>query len=330
MGSRDLVIGYESALDYWRAMRCAETGPGRDETPNGRVYGAQRLTLSERAARAAVECRTDLPLHVVVADAGERPNSSALEGHVYKGPLGSAGLHGLGGGVYVCQPAPMIVQLASGMNVLDLAILICELCGTYGLLQDGNFDSDLQPVTSTAELKAYAAAVKALKVRGAVKALEAMELAADGSASPRESEVAVFFSANRRKGGAGLSGFAMNEKVEVPKELAPLISAKYLKPDYLWEERRLVVEYDSNEHHLSPIEKMRDEKRRRILERMGYKVLSLTAQTLRSDTELTAFVADMELALGIKRRPMTESLLRARGDMRARLFGAEVPLVRQK
>ena len=320
MGSRDLVIGYGSALDYWRAMRCAETGAGWDETPNGRVYGAQRLTLSERAARAAAECRTDLPLEVVIREKGVHHNSPAVKDRVFKGPLGSSRLYGLGDEVHVCAIEPVFAQLGTELDSISLALLANELCGTYGFHADGVFEGDLQPLTTVGDLKTYAAAAKTLGVRGAARALAALGWAVDGSASPRESEVAVFLKANRRCGGAGLMDFVMNGKVSVPKECAQLTSAKCFKPDFMWKDERVILEYDSNEYHLSPQEKTRDEARRRILERMGFRVISLTAQALRDENQINAFAYDLEQALGKRRLPLSDGLAATRRSLCERLF----------
>ena len=108
MGNEALVMGYETALDFWRASRVASEGQHVLEDA-GRVFGPRALELHEWAALAAL--------------------------------------------------------------------------------------------TSRAELVGYAKSARAVGVRGAGKAVRALDLA-------------VFFLLSRRLGGAGLGGFAVNASLE--------------------------------------------------------------------------------------------------------------------
>lgn len=68
---RELRVGFESALDFWRAARIA--APGRVvEVPEGKIYGARELSLSEQVSLACNLCNTEPPLDVVVPDAAHR------------------------------------------------------------------------------------------------------------------------------------------------------------------------------------------------------------------------------------------------------------------
>lgn len=133
-----------------------------------------------------------------------------------------------------------------------------------------SFQSDLAALTSRAELVGYAKSARAVGVRGAGKAVRALDLATGGSSSPRETDLAVFFLLSRRLGGAGLGGFAVNASLEVSQRHREALEGQSeVKPDLLWADARLVVEYDSNAHHLTPKKKESDEARRRVLEAEG-------------------------------------------------------------
>lgn len=56
-----LIVGYESALDFWRATRAAASVQHVLE-PSGRTYGALRPPLSERASRVLALCGGEAPL----------------------------------------------------------------------------------------------------------------------------------------------------------------------------------------------------------------------------------------------------------------------------
>lgn len=72
-----LIVGYESALDFWRATRAAASVQHVLE-PSGRTYGALRPSpppsLSERASRVLALCGGEAPLDVVVSRKEERHN----------------------------------------------------------------------------------------------------------------------------------------------------------------------------------------------------------------------------------------------------------------
>ncbi len=322
MTSENLIIGYESALDYWRSVRAACRQPDLEPT-SGKVIGAMPLTLSQKARRATATCCTEAPLQIVVPDKQHRHNCADISDRVFRGPLGARQLLGIGDCVSVCSIEVVFTQLGSTWEQLDLSLLAYELCGTYGITpaNGDSFQTDLQPLTSKSALSEYAAAAKALGVVGASRALKALESVTEGSASPRESEIGLFFAAGRRLGGAGTAGFVMNPRLKAPAGYLSLGSARTIVPDFLWEEFKLIVEYDSNAYHLTPQQKDRDELRRRAFERMGYRVLTLTNDTLLDDEKLNDFVADMEAALHLRRKPLTEITKEKRSELRRRLFG---------
>ena len=176
MTSENLIIGYESALDYWRSVRAACRQPDLEPT-SGKVIGAMPLTLSQRLRRAAAMCCTETPLQIVVPDKRHRHNCAEINDRVFRGPLGPRQLLGIGDCISVCSIEVVFTQLGSTWEPLALSLLAYELCGTYGVTPangDG-FQPDLQPLTSKSALGEYAAAAKALGIAGASRALKALE-----------------------------------------------------------------------------------------------------------------------------------------------------------
>ena len=170
----------------------------------------------------------------------------------------------------------------------------------------------------------YAKSARAVGVRGAGKAVRALDLATGGSASPRETDLAVFFLLSRRLGGAGLGGFAVNASLEVSQRHREALEGQSeVKPDFLWTDAKLVVEYDSNAHHLTPKKKESDEARRRVLEAMGYTVMVATNDLVKDGTKLDAFVDDLTCRLGLRRRSLSKWQQDSRDKLRERLFGVQ-------
>ncbi len=318
MNDTELIVGYASALDYWRNARAAQVVP--DLGPHGKAYGVGYLTLSERVLRVVEECGSGTPLDVVVDRREKRHNCKYLHDCVWAGPLAGQ-LSRIGYDASVCLPAPMFVQLASKLDEVELAAIAYELCGSYGLPSTAGYEvvQNLAPFTSVGELAAYATSARALGVRGAARAAEALKLVAEGSNSPRETEIAVMLSLGRRKGGYDLRGFLMNAEVKVPKSQQGALGQKVIRPDFLWSDKKVTLEYDSNEHHLTPLEKEHDEARRRVLESMGYRVFVMTNEVLRSCTKLALFMDDLQRSLKVRRSQPSSAVLKAQEDLRYRV-----------
>ena len=311
MDSGKLIVGYESALEFWRATRAASPAQGGID-PEGHVYGAVRLSVQAQANLALELCAASAPLHAVVQSKNVHHRCGGVVDHVWSGPLTSEHLVPLEQGIEVCKMPVVFVQLATMLSEVELAEIAYEMTGT----------SNLAPLLDVSDLRSYAKSAKLLRVRGAARACAALELVTEGSNSPRESDIAIFFRQTRAKGGVGLSGFSLNEAIHLPKKLAAEMGQKVTIPDFSWPNGTL-VEYDSDEYHNTPAGRARDEKKRRAYQAVGLDCLTLTNDILKSNEKLNRFVEDLERSLGIRRRPPSERMLQKRADFRERIFGPE-------
>ncbi len=321
---RELIVGFWSALDFWRSVRVAASGWDAPDL-GGRVFGARDPSLSEQVSRAVSLCNTAVPLDVIAPDAAHRHSGELTRDHIWGGPLVRSRLIGLGDGIWVCDVATAFTQLAAGTNEIELAQVAYEMTGTYGLTPwtDSGVTGNLRPLVDLAELRGHASSARATKVRGAATACRALELVVPGSASPRESEVATMLMMTRARGGLSLGGFTMNEPLELPRDLGRLVGSGSIRPDFLWEDHMVAMEYESDAWHSSLGSVERDEGRRRVLETMGYSVMRLTNDVLRSDVRLNAFMTTLARRLYPRRPPASEAMLLKRRDLRALLFGPE-------
>lgn len=317
MAKDELVVGYESALDYWRAVRVA--GFTDDE---GEVYGARALEIGKRAQGIARACNSDLPLHVVVASAGERHNSPNILDHVWRGPLPDYLKHHVGNGAVVCGAAATFVQLGCSLDYVELAQLACELLGTYGLTpwaQD-SYETHLEPLVSIDELVAYAQSAHAMGVRGAANALEALKVAAPGSASPRESDIAVIMGLTRKRGGFDLGGFEMNAEIKLKGKAAEIFGRPKIRPDFSWPGTRTVLEYNSDERHANKLALGRDSRRVEALKAAGYSVHVLTNDQVRDYDHLVLVMGEIAKELGRRRKPLSVASELRCYELHRRLF----------
>ena len=76
-----------------------------------------------------------------------------------------------------------------------------------------------------------------------------------------------------------------------------MFGAPYCYPDFLWRDKKLVLEYDSNLHHSSATEMQRDARRRNALVHMGYTVLTYTNDIFISASKTNALIDELEKRL---------------------------------
>lgn len=322
MGER-LIIGFGSALEFWRRARAAAPS-APDLEPAGHVFGAQRLSVPDRAARVCEGYGLEAPLTLVAAGRERRYACRGVSYLTWSGPLPDALLFGLGDDVYVCRMPLALSQLSRSYDVVGLAEVGYEMTGTYGLAPWAYDDlvKDVQPLVDVSELVSYAQTARALGVYGAGKALASLALVVSRPNSPRETGLGIYMMQSRVRGGVQLGGFRMNESLELPPRLQELLGQRVVKPDFLWP-NGTVVEYDSDEWHLSPRKKAADERKRRAYRAEGLDYLTMTSDIPRSQKKLDAFMADLEKSLGLRRRPASAAMELRRRELRERLFGPE-------
>lgn len=317
-----MIVGYGSALGFWRRSRAAAMP--RVIEQDGHVYGSRRRTPREVACYALGLCGTDSPLELAVPPNTMRRRDDVILEREWSGPLGAEQLFRIDGSLAICRMPMVLAQLGRWLDRVELAQIASEMMGSYSLTPwaSDSFTGDIRELVDRDELCRYASAAHSLDARGAARALEALEIAFPGSRSPRETDLAILLATSRALGGAGLGGFKLNESIALPKELWELAGMRSVTPDFLWEGRKVALEYDSDAHHLSPMEKTRDEGRRAALERQGYHVMVLTNGMLQDDDALNAQLAELTRHLGVRRAAPSKKMLDRRHDLRHRLFGS--------
>lgn len=317
---RDLIVGFDSALSYWRAARVAASGLGGE--PEGRVFGARPLSTSERARYALNACLANGPLDVVVSSASERHHCASVRDHVWSGPLRPNMTISLGSGVRVCRIPAMMVQLGRELDEVELARIAHEVSGTYVVTPwaDEAGRSGVPAAVSLAELVAYAQAARSMGVPGAARLLRALAVTGENSNSPRETDVSIALRLSRSKGGFGIRDFCMNPTVALSDAGREIVGRQTLRPDFVFP-NMTAFEYDSDQEHLSAWQHDYDGRRRDALQASGYDVITLTNGIVKDPGALTALFEGLARSLGIRRGPLTASMVARREELVERIFG---------
>ena len=214
-----------------------------------------------------------------VVHARLRRAGGGIETSVRKGPFHPRSFMRIEDGLYVSTPEMAFCEMASVLSLERLIALGFELCGTYRHASTfGLARYDATPLTSPGALASFIE--KSPQFKGVKKARRALPCILAGSASPRESELAMLLCLPYSLGGYGLPHPTMNAEMPLPKNVAAT-GRSSLRCDLYWPAARLDVEYDSAEFHSAERLLANDSMRRIALESMDVTSVNLTAEHLR-------------------------------------------------
>lgn len=311
MRNAEMLVGFESALAFWRAVRAGDL-----DLSETHIYGRAAWGSHEILDRTLRACHIDAPLDVVSSAAGERHRRKLLRDHVWRGPGAPAAQIDRVNGVEVCSMAPTFVQLAStSVDDLDLIAVAYELTGSYCLApwSERSCVYGIEPLTTVEELVGYAMAARAVESRGAARALRLLPFVREGSASPRETDLAIMFALPRVRGGLGLDGFQLNKEVELAGRAAELLGHPSIRADFLWKgrggRRDVMAEYESNEWHLTSKAIDRDARRREAVVSSGYAVHRITNEQVLDAGHLLTLAEEIACELGRNRHRPSKRML---------------------
>lgn len=158
-------------------------------------------------------------IHTTVAHARLRRAGGGIETSVRKGPFHPRSFMRIEDGLYVSTPEMAFCEMASVLSLERLIALGFELCGTYRRASTfGLARYDATPLTSPGALASFIE--KSPQFKGVKKARRALPCILAGSASPRESELAMLLCLPYSLGGYGLPHPTMNAEMPLPKNVA--------------------------------------------------------------------------------------------------------------
>ena len=177
------------------------------------------------------------------------------------------------------------------------------------------------PLASLREMRVFLHAHQ--QIRGASKALRAVDLAIDHLGSPYETILYLLLCLPRKLGGYGLPKPVANRSIMPKSRDAHLVAQRDFYPDLLWPEKQLIVEYDSLEHHSAPKKMEHDARRRNDLESIGYRVMVANRSIVSSAVLFSQFADNVRRELGARSRPETEHCRKRRTQLRKLLLAPD-------
>lgn len=282
-GARRLVTLHGlSALQYWSFARCScksrEQLLGTAKTR----WADTKLALESASVKpparlhdAPPECTA--PLHVMITDKRARTESASVVTHLRTAALPPSSLVRIGPEYAAASPELAFAQAAKQLGLTRLVMLGFELCGTYSSFGQEETSYQAIPLTNVARISGFIE--KSASFQGKQAAQRAIRHVIDGSASPRETQLAMMLSLPYRHGGYGFPAPKLNYVVDLPKHLG---ARKRYVLDLYWPELKLDVEYDSNAFHAHEEKMLLDSRRRAALEAMGITSVNVASEQVRN------------------------------------------------
>ena len=319
-----LYISHNSALYFWRTNPPKYVLEGADR--DIRALRCCPSTAQEVKAFALSEAEFGPhPIDVLVPPEAPRPRS-ILRYHIQKAQLPRHSLYPLRDGIHIASPELCFVQLCKSLSFAKAAELGMELCGTYALreeMPDDGAKRDYQ-LAKASSLQRKANAWREL--HGLRLARQVSPYLANGAASPMETVTYLLLCLPQQYGGYNLPQPELNPELKLDREEQFLLRTTSVKPDLLWRKQGFIIEYDG-EYHNDPTQAAHDNKRRIVLETLGYHVETLKKQDVFDPIAFDGFAAMVAKRLGKRVRPLSLKQQYAREALRESLL---VPLRNQR
>ena len=218
-------------------------------------------------------------------------------------------------GIYICSPEFCFVLIASDIKhickepvkrwqqVVILAVLGCELCGTYSR-QDtarGFRDRSVQLV-NVWQLTTFVGLMTS--ERGGTLSHDAMRWVIDGLNSPMETVLYLMLCLPPAWGGLGLPRPRSNWFLDVPDHLQRGKRQARIVPDMLWPEFSLIAEYFGKDAHIG--HEVPDVERQELAQDMGYSVITFWKEDVSDLRRFNAKARSLASHMGRKLPKPTE------------------------
>lgn len=309
-----------SALEYYIRHGLPKSWDG------GLRYVDSLLACSFKASTFPEQAlETDLfgskRLHLAVHNRKTRISDKRFKFRSYANPLPPRSFIRLNDGIALASPELVFIELGRKLDLYHHIELGYEMLGKYRTDPERGdvLITNQQPLMTLESLRAYLS--KAQNFWGVKQARRALRFLKEGSESPAETQLAMLLALPKRLGGEGLSHLKLNMKVPLEASSRALLEKDSLRLDVGFSSELVDIEYESSEFHTDD-ERSRtnDSKRRGILQKMGYSVITVVGEQMRVLRQFEVVVTILFEKLKRKRRKRNQLQLRARIDLREALF----------
>lgn len=210
--------------------------------------------------------------------------------------------------VYAASANFALCQMADeAKEMFDLLLLLWEACGTYRTdLTWMESAYETVPLTSVRSLSRFTS--ENPKIHGAGKIQRVLRYVRDGSASVRETQIALFLGLPTRYGGFNLGLPQMNHRIDASQEARLIGGRSHFRCDLCWPDQKIDIEYQSDESHEGKLMRIKDSRRTNALISMGWHVFNVTNNEAQSLTTLERIAEHVRVLLRKRSHPVTREM----------------------
>lgn len=248
------------------------------------------------------------PIHYLVTRKPRPRNTKDRIAHVCSTTLSGTAFYRVADNVFIASSALAFVQIAAlSKSFVDILQLGFELCGTYQTLRTASVSAyQVEPILTTQSISRFVKANPSL--RGARKVSRLLRYLRDGSASPRETKLALLLGLPMMYGGYGLGMPTMNYEVQATPAAQAISNRQTFRCDLCWPSAKVDVEYQSRMEHESEDghegERLhaRDSRRSNALKSMGWHVVEVTANEFESYEAMETIALSVRKLIGMRKQ----------------------------
>lgn len=313
-----LIICHTSALDFIRAFRWR-----RGTLPVAHIRSladcASSLSEVSHITMPAFD-QTNSRLEVLVGEASKAQRSKEHVCRVLKTPPISGMFCKIGDNAYVTSPEMTFAQMATRLSFIELIMLGMELCGTYAPSPYTKRYEERPALTNRNRLISFCNRTAKEHLRGATTARKALRWVVDGSNSPAETALYMLLCLPVRLGGYGFKQPNMNPVTSLGQRASSMLGYHSMRCDLHWVDERVVVEYDSDQEHLSSQSASQDARRRNVLGYEDITVITVRKPMIATPGAFDDVARQLAKALGRQLRARDLEPTKARSNLRVELF----------
>ena len=313
-----LYISHSSALAYWRTNPPWYVLEGGDRDIRSLRSCARTADefLSFNVPESEFGCD---PVNILVPGSNPPRCPSRFKPHKQYKQLPRHALYPLWDGMFVTSPELCFVQMCQSLTFIEALELGMELCGTYAL-RPGSLEGMAQrdyPLIDAEALRRHLRSWQGLN--GLSLARKVAQYLSTGSASPMETKLYLLLCLPLQYGGYNLGRPELNPEIPLDPAEREILRNTKIKPDMLWRQKGLVVEYDGSQHEEERQSKY-DALRITVLEGKGYTVRRVKRHQLYNSLAFDSFATSTAELLNVRKRPITLKHQLAREALRKALL----------
>ena len=237
------------------------------------------------------------PLHIMVNNKANRKHNDYC--HFYARPKNLPEKSFLQLNEYSCISSPELcfLQMTKLLPMAKLIEIANNLCAIYSL--DGSaIYGQIARETHIQVNDIQTFLNRSAKMPGIKLARQAISYVLDRSGSPMESKLAALAMLSLSQGGYSLVKPKANLDILLTDEAASFLGRDTCCCDLVWEDQKVVVEYDSNLTHLSKDQHAYDKRKATALSMSGYRGFYITAANVNSFQNIEITFRNLSKVLG--------------------------------